>query len=507
MDHGAHADDAMTAPEWEYAAQQFEPKVRRWRTPGDMARAVRLSLAAGSTPALDRIDEELVALVDDDTTPNRLMIFMPPQEGKSQKVSRTFPLWLLAQDPTLRIAIVSFEQGKAERWGRACRRDITANPDLGITLQADSRAAGRWETTAGGGLICVGLQGGITGEPVDVLIIDDPVKGRAEAESATYREAAWDWWESNGSTRLSERGRVVLMNTRWHEDDLAGRILKNEGSDWRVLSIPAIAEDNDPLERKPGEELKSVRNRVAGYFHRLQEIRSKYAFRSIYQQKPVAAEGNLFKRSDYRYWKPADTGYVSLDGARWKLDECRRFITIDLATSTRTSADFTVAAAWAITSGGDLVLLDRIRKRVDQAAHFDTVTPLRTRWLQPGDVVWVESRMFGTTFVYQAGRSGIPIEELIADTDKFTRALAAADLVQQHQAWFPADADWLDEWCDELAAFPTATHDDQVDVFAYAARVTATHWVRPESAAEVDARRAAAREARSNTVDLMNVPY
>ena len=496
----------MTVTAWEYAARMFETHKRPWATPGAMAADLRLPLAAGSSPALDRIDQELVQLVDDRDTPDRLMIFMPPQEGKSQKVSRTFPLWLLADDPTLRIAIVSFEAGKAERWGKACRRDIATNPRLNIRLHADSRAAGRWETIQGGGLICVGLQGGITGEPVDVLIIDDPVKGRAEAESATYREAAWDWWESNGSTRLSERGIVILMNTRWHEDDLAGRILANEGHEWSVLSIPAIAEANDPIGRAPGEELTSVRGRKPGFFTRLREIRSSYAFRSIYQQAPVAAEGNLFKRGDYRYWQPQGPDLLRLDDRTWQVAECFRFVTIDLATSTRTSADYTVAAAWAITAFGDLILLDRVRKRVEQAGHFDLVTPLRTRWLQPTDTVFVESRMFGTTFVYAAGRSGIPIQELEADADKLTRALPAAGLVQQHKVWFPAGVDWLDVWCDELAAFPTGTHDDQVDVFAYAARVAAAHWV-PQEAAYLTDRRRAAQRASSGELDLMTAPY
>lgn len=454
------------------------------------------------TAMLDLIDQELVALFDGHDR-DRLMVFCPPQEGKSQKISRRTPAWLLEHDPTLRIAIVSYADNKAERWGRAIRRDILAHPQLGITLRQDSRAAGRWETEQGGGLICVGIAGGITGEPVDVLIIDDPVRGRAEAESATYREAAWDWWESNGSTRLSSRAKVVLMMTRWNEDDLAGRLEKREPGRWRIVRIPAIAGDKDPLGRRPGEELVSVQGRVPGYFRSLQAVRSAYVWNSIYQQTPTAAEGNLFRRADFRYWHPmpADTARhdaiggqrVDLDGRSVALGDCWRFLTIDLAASKRTSADYTVAACWAISPDGDLILLDRARARIEETEHWDLVRPLQQRWV--ADSVFVEAAFIGTTFVIDATASGIPVQPLTADTDKLTRALPATSRVKAHRVWFPAGADWLDEWCDELASFPAAAHDDQVDTLSYAARVVSAHWLPMETAEQVNARRAASSDS------------
>ena len=470
-----------TSP-WEFAAAQFAPKVRKWPTPGAMAAA--LDPTHRQTPMLDLVDRELVELFDggDD---RGLMIFCPPQEGKSQKVSRRTPAWLLSHDPTLRIAIVSYNLHKAERWGRQIRRDIAAHPQLGITLRADSRAAARWETEQGGQLICVGIAGGITGEPVDVLIIDDPVEGRAEAESQTYRDAAWDWWESNGSTRQSSRFRVLVMMTRWHEDDLAGRMLTREPGHWRVLSIPAIAEADDSLGRRPGEELVSVQGRKPGFFQRLKERRSAYVFNSLYQQHPSAAEGNLFKRTDFRYWfeLPPDTGRhgplggrrIDLGGRAVALDDCWRFLTVDLAASTRTSADWTVASVFAIAPDGDLVLLDRARARIEETDHWDLVRPLRERWA--ADAVFVESTFISSTLVIDATASGIPVQSLTPDSDKITRALPATTRVRQHRVWFPSGVCWLDEWCDELASFPSAAHDDQVDTLSYAARVASAHWV------------------------------
>jgi hypothetical protein len=263
-------------------AAQLAP-TRKWPTPGAMA--CDLDPGTMQTPMLDLVDRELVGLADGKVP--RLMVFTAPQEGKSQRVSRRFPAWLLSQDPTLRIAIVSYDQEHATRWGRDVKRDIATHPELGISLREDSRAAGRWETPQGGGIYCAGIAGALTGRAVDVLIVDDPVKDRQAAESATQRQAAWDWWESVAVTRLSPRGRVVLMMTRWHKDDLAGRILEQEPQLWRVVSIPAVAEDpHDPLGRRPGEELVSARGRQPGYFTGLSQRLSAYVWRSLYQQRP-----------------------------------------------------------------------------------------------------------------------------------------------------------------------------------------------------------------------------
>jgi predicted phage terminase large subunit-like protein len=232
-----------------------------------------------------------------------------------------------------------------------------------------------------------------------------------------------------------------------------------------------------------------VQGRKPGYFRWLHEHRSAYAWRSIYQQDPTAAEGNLFRRPDFRYWRqmPADTSRhgptegrrVDCNGRAIYLDDCWRFATIDLAASKKTSADFTVVSAWAIAPDGDLILLDRARARVEETEHFDLARPLISRWVL--DCVFVEQSFITATFVIDASNSGVPIQPLKADTDKVTRALPATTRVRGHRAWFPAAADWLDDWCDELASFPSGTHDDQVDTFSYAARVAAAHWLPAES--------------------------
>lgn len=338
------------------------------------------------------------------------------------------------------------------------------------------------------------------------LIVDDPIKDRAQAESKTMRDRVWDFWENDAGQRAR---KSLIMSTRWHTADLHGQLLEKEPGRWSSLSIPAIAETlDDPLGRQVGEEMQSANPELhpPGYYSERQKLVSPYVWSSLFQQRPTAAEGGIFKRGDWRYWSPLHDGerqLLRLEQQQFDLTDCSRFITIDLATSTRTSADFTVAAAWAITLSGDVVLLDRVRARVPEIDHAAFLAPLRQRWLTPYDVTHIESRMFGTTLVYALGRAGVPVAELDADTDKLTRALPAAGLVRQHRVWLPRTAPWLDEWLDEHADFPKATHDDQVDVLAYAARVAIAHWLAPEPAEVTEPRRIAGRLGSDDLIDLM----
>ncbi len=514
------------------AIDSYRPKPRRWATPGDMARA--LDPGTKDSLPLQVINRELVKIADHQVPADGLMIFCAPQEGKSTTVSRRFPEWLLDHNPALRVAIVSYEQEMAVRWGRQIQRDIRhAGPLLNIPIMADTSAAGRWDTPQGGGVYCTGVGGALTGRPCDVLVIDDPVKGREEAESETYRERAWDWWENVGVTRLAPGGIVCLMMTRWHTDDLAGRILARPSPlRWRVLSIPAISEGKgDPLGRAAGQEFPSIRGRPPGYFANLRATISPYVFTSIYMQTPTAAVGNFFRRPSFRYWRtvtgqpdPASIlgrphmvgAWIELEGRRVDLTDTAvwRFATCDVAASEKTEADYTVVSVWAIDREGDLILLDRARAHVEMADHFAMAKPLRDRW--HFDVLYVEHQFYSKTLVLDARASGVPVTELTADKDKLTRAIPAAGRLHAGKVWWPADAPWKDEWENELASFPRGTHDDQVDTFSYAARVAAAHWVpaapparRPPLGPELEQIAAAYAAASGNgdhVPDIMTMP-
>jgi predicted phage terminase large subunit-like protein len=301
------------------------------------------------------------------------------------------------------------------------------------------------------------------------LIIDDPFKNPEEANSPIIRDKVWEWYRGAALTRLEPGGGVLLIQTRWHEDDLAGRCLTEEARNWTVVNFPAIAEEEDVLGRQPGDALWPERYNEE-HLAVVRFEQGSYLWSALYQQRPQPAEGGLFKREHFRYWRPAthnERQAYDVAGTLVAQKDTWRFFTIDLAASKKTTADWTVCAVWAVTPGGDLLLLDRERMRLEGPDHLPMVRRLNDKW-RPR-YVGVERATYGISLIQSALREGITCLELRPDRDKVARALQASTLCEQGRVFFPAQAAWLGEWESELLGFPTATHDDQVDVFAYAA--------------------------------------
>lgn len=469
----------------------------RWPTPLDMASDLDPPYVdengdrAGvwRTPALELINGALVDTAEG--REKRLGVFMSPQEGKSTTVSYWFPLWLLTcVNPNLRILIISYSDEMARRWGGEIKDALErwsgdeGAVDLGLRLRKDSRAAGRWNIAGHrGSVYCAGIAGSITGKAADVILVDDPLKNMNDAQSEKVRDRAMSVYRSALVPRLgAPSSRMAWIQTCWHEAEPIRQILANEGDRkdggrWRVISIPAVANSaDDPLGRAVGEGMVSARG--ARDWNLVRKTVGEYVFSALYQQRPSPAEGNLFKRIWWRYWTPASqTGtspMLDLAGKIYALADCWRFATVDLANSTRTSADWTVISAWARTISGDLVLLDRQRAQIGSAEHFTNARPLVERWKL--DTLFVEESQFGTTLVREATTGGVPIAPLKAETDKLTRALPASAWCSNGRVWLPAGADWIKSWVDEHAGFPNAAHDDQVDTLAYAVRIAVTRW-------------------------------
>jgi predicted phage terminase large subunit-like protein len=240
-------------------------------------------------------------------------------------------------------------------------------------------------------------------------------------------------------------------------------------------------EATDPLGRKLGEYMMSARGRTWQDWEDRKADLGAYVWSALCQQRPAPAEGGLFKRLWWRYWTPApNIGYgdrIDLAGRIRPLNECWRFITGDLAASTRTSADYTVAAAWALTLDGDLVLLDYNRARIGEADHYDLFRPLAQRWAV--DTAFVEATQHSMTLTAEATRSGLHITPLKADTDKFSRALPYSARASGGRVWLPASSSKMSDFVDEHASFPNGAHDDLVDTGAYACRVAITKWAPP----------------------------
>ncbi|MFG1963102.1 phage terminase large subunit [Nonomuraea sp. NPDC049028] len=457
----------MTLTAWEAAARMFEPPRRRWATPGALAQ--HFDPKTRQTPMLDLLDAELVRLVD--TPDGRLIISCAPQEGKSQRTSRRFPLWALTQRPDTRIAIASYEHGVARRWGRAIRDDITVHAsELGLAVRDDLSAQHEWQLTGHeGGVYAAGIGGALTGRPVDLMIIDDPIKDRAQADSPTYRERAWDWWTDVAATRLAPGAPVVLILTRWHEDDLAGRLLAAEdGHLWRVVNVPAQADHNpnkgetDPLDREPGEYLRSARGRTKEQWEAIKVRSGSRTWASLYQGRPAPAAGDIFLREWWREYT-SQRWTVREDGSHWAPGADEVCMSWDMAFKDTDGSDYVVGQVWA-RHGLEMFLLDQVHDRLSFTETCAALRRMAAKWPQ-ATLKLVEDKANGTAVINSLRRQVpglIPVEP---DGSKEARARAVTPFIEAGSVYLPAPelCPWVGDFIDEHAGFPNGSHDDQVD--------------------------------------------
>ncbi|MEU5426841.1 phage terminase large subunit [Streptomyces olivoreticuli] len=435
---------------------------RRGQFPTPGALAQHVDPRTVQTPALELLDANLVDVAEGHC--RRLIFSMPPQEGKSERTSRRFPLWLLQRNPDLRIAIVSYELGVARRWGRAIRNDIAVRPDLGLVVRHDTSAAHEWQLDGYlGGVYSVGIGGALTGRPVDVLIIDDPLKGRKEADSPTYRQLCWDFWTDTARTRLAPDAVVVVVQTRWHEDDLSGRLLSGpSAAGWRYINLPAQAEQGDPIGRAPGEYLTSARGRTVTDWEDTKRDVGAATWASLYQGRPAPADGGLFKRKHWR-WYPAPKGIRRDDGSTWVHGADELIQSWDMAFKDTKTSDYVVGQVWA-RYGADVFLLDQIRDRLDFPASCRAVQAMTAKWPQ-AHAKLVEDKANGPAIIAQL-RSAVPgLIPITPKDSKYARASAVSPFVESGNAHLPdpAMAPWIDDYLLEHSAFPNGAHDDQVD--------------------------------------------
>ncbi len=471
----------MPAPAWaEVAASMFEPpEPNRWETPGKLA--VALDPTTRQTPALDVIDQVLVDV--EAGRCDRLIISMPPQEGKSTRVTKTGPLWMLLRNPERRVAIVSYDTELATEFGRDIRAMITNNQgedgtlDLGLRISPDNGAAGRWRlANHRGGVRSVGMAAGLTGRPADILFIDDPVKNRAEAESEAFRTRAKSFWTSTAGTRLAPGAPVILVLTRWHEDDLAGWLLgREDGPRWRVINIPAQADHDpskgqtDPLGREPGEFMISARvnertglSRSAAEWEAIRIQAGSRDWAALYQGRPAPTEGGLVKRDWWRYY-PTPLWIELPDGTRRITGFDDVLQSWDMAFKDTDSSDYVVGQVWG-RIGADMYLLDQVRGRWDFPETVRQVKALTAKW---PDVLLklIEDKANGTAVIATLQRSIGGIVPENPTESKIARVQAVSPLIEAHNVHLPdpSFAPWVVDFVEEWAGFPNAAHDDQVD--------------------------------------------
>lgn len=403
-----------------------------------------------------------------------IIINMPPRHGKSEFLSKYFPLWFLLNFPNKRVILASYQQSLSETWSRRIREMIILYGTLfGVRLNpANRKKSGFSFLEQSGGLLATGVGGALTGQGADLLIIDDPVKNDAEANSTVERENIWDWFNATALTRLEPGGICILIMTRWHEDDLAGRLLAQNsslnGNRWEQLSLPAIAEENDALGREIGEPLWKERF-DSDSLRKIRESIGSYWFSSLYQQNPVPAGNSIFKREHFRYFEEQVTYYnlvVNPSNSKKVLkSETSVYAVSDLALSLKETADYTVVLIFAKLKSGEILILDIIRERFESTEHLKLFSSINAKYKPV--LIGIENVQFQQSIIQQAVKSGLPIKSLKPDKDKISRALPIAALLENGQIFFKRNAAYLDEFEKELLQFPKSKHDDQVDAFAY----------------------------------------
>jgi predicted phage terminase large subunit-like protein len=405
--------------------------------------------------------------------PEIILVSAPPRHGKSTLVSEYLPAWFLGAFPERRVILTSYEADFAAGWGAKTRTLLEEHgPDLyRVRVDERSRSASRWDLhRRPGGMVTAGVGGPITGRGAHLLVIDDPIKNAEQAASPTIREKQWDWWLSTARTRLEPGAVVVVVMTRWHEADLAGKLLlaSSEGGDpVTEIRLPALAERGDPLRRDPGEALWPERF-PAPYLEQTRKTLGPYWFAAIYQGRPTPEEGGIFDRKDFRYFElRGDQVVLRQPGGRkaFGRDWCQKFQVVDLAASEKETADYTVIAELWATPESDLLVRSVVRQRVavpDQPAFF--------RQHHAGCPVKFEAIGYQFGIVQTMLRDGFPAEPVHPDADKVTRAGAAGVLYRQGKVYHLAGAPWLADFEAELLAFPAGEHDDQVDAIAYGAK-------------------------------------
>lgn len=376
----------------------------------------------------------------------RLMLFLPPRHGKSEMVTIRYPAWRLECNPSERVIICGYNQILANKFSRRCRKVARER----VALSQDRTAVEDWETAEGGGLRAVGVGGGITGQGGNLIIIDDPVKSREEANSQAYRDRVYDWYTDDLYTRLEPGASIILIMTRWHEDDLAGRILASaEGAEWTVIKLPALAEMGDPLGREVGQALCPERY-DRGALLAIKKGRERM-FTALYQQRPQEQEGGMFKRS----WFGEFVNTVPA-GAR----SVRYW---DKA-ATAGGGDYTVGVKMAF-SGGVWYVVDVVRgqwssgerdKTIRQTAELDGKAT-RVYWEEEGG-----SSGKDTSVALYKLLAGFSCHADRVTGDKAVRAGPFASQCEGGSVKLVRGA-WNAAYIDELCSFPVGAHDDQVD--------------------------------------------
>lgn len=403
----------------------------------------------------------------------RLMVFMPPRHGKSEIVSRRYPAYMLGRNPNLEIIGTSYSASLASSMNRDVQRIIESKeyddifPDTklsGSNVRSDAkgsylRNSDEFEIVGyRGSYKSAGIGGGITGSGADLAIIDDPIKNRSEAESQTYRDKVFDWFTSTLYTRLEKDASVLVTLTRWHEDDLAGKLLKlaeddPEAEQWEVISYPAIFDERNPKidktdPRKQGEALWPNKYNIKT-LQTMKKTIGSYEWSALYDQRPSPSSGGIIQRKWFKYYKVLPK----------KFDEVIQ--SWDLTFKDAKGSDYVVGQVWG-RIGADKYLLDQVRGKFDFPQTIRIIKSLSAKWPQ-AKAKLIEDKANGPAVIstLKGQISGlIPVNP---EGSKEARAYAVSPQIESGNVYLPEKAPWVHDFVEEWAVFPNGLNDDQVD--------------------------------------------
>jgi predicted phage terminase large subunit-like protein len=397
---------------------------------------------------------------------DRVCVNMPPRHGKSQMVSIYFPAWFLGKYPNKKVLMVSHTTDLAVDFGRKVRNIIDSDayklvfPNVG--LAADSKSAGRWSTGAGGEYFACGVGSALAGRGADLLLVDDP-HNEQDIINGNYDvfDKAYEWFTYGARTRLMPGGRVAIVQTRWHQNDLTGRVTNdmrmNEGSDqYEVIEFPAIVDAEQPDGTTVQKPLWPE------FFDMTALLRTKasmpvFQWNAQYQQNPTAEEASVVKRDWWKLWEKEDP------------PKCEYVImALDAAAESHNRADFTALTTWGVFLNEaegchNIILLNSIKRRVEFPELKKLALEEYKDW-EP-DAFIVEKKSSGTALYQELRRMGMPVGEFTphrGSGDKLARLNSVADIVASGLCWVP-DTRWAEEVVEEIAGFPFMSNDDLVD--------------------------------------------
>lgn len=412
-----------------------------------------------------------------------LMVFVPPQHGKSEIVSRNFPAWAFGKNPDVKIVGCSYSADLAEQFSRSIQRVIDSeeyqrlfpetylsgslvSKTLGTGQKGFLRNVNVFETVGHKGFYkAVGVGGSLTGTPVDIAIIDDPVKDASEANSITYRQKVWDWYNTVLTTRLHNNSKQLFIMTRWHEDDLAGRILKAEPGEWTVLSIPAICEndgDNGLSERKIGEALWEERHSLVKL--EKQKARAPREFNALYQQHPTIEGGNIVKRdwfpviskNEFEQIRGLTTVHFFLDTAYGKQKAGRDNDPSGMLAACKVGENIYIADAVKMYKE-----MPELLKFIPEYMKMNHASDSSTLRVEPKANGISVIQMLRESTDLNVTRTPTPVDS------KDVRLRAVSAPIECGRVWL-VEGVWNTDFLDEVCGFPSMPHDEYVDILGYA---------------------------------------